>query len=163
MRPFFFQRSTIIDRSHRLWSTNTGHNVFTLSVNQIFTVVNVFTGSRVKREANTCCTIVTGITEYHGLNVNGCTPVARNVVQFTVSNSTSSHPRTEHCTDTCPQLIPRILWNNFTQFFTDSFVLAYQFFQIFGCHICIRSIAFRFFHIFQSFFVQINVCTQNNV
>ena len=163
VRPFFFQRSAVAFGSHRLRRTNTGHNVFTLSVNQIFAVINVFTGSRVAGEANAGSAVIAGIAEDHGLNVNGSTPVARNIVQFTIGNCAGSHPGTEYGTDTGPQLIPRILRNNFAQFLADFFIFFNQFFQIFGRQIGIRLVTFRFFHIFQSFFIEVQISAQNNV
>ena len=163
VRPFFFQRSTVAFGSHRLRRTNTGNNVFTLSIYQIFAVVNVFAGSRVTREANAGSAVVAGITEDHGLNVNGCTPVARNVVQFAVSNGAVNHPGAEYGADAGPQLIPGILRNDFAEFLADFFIFVNQFFQIFGGQIRIGLVAFGFFHIFQSFFIEVQISAQNHV
>ena len=163
IRHQFFQRIAFAFRRHRLRGTNTGHNVFTLGVNQIFAVINVFTGRGVAREADTGSAVIAGITEDHGLYVNGCTPVTRNIVQFAVSNGFLNHPGLEHGADTGPQLFPRILRNDFVQSDTDFFIFFNQFFQIIGSQICIGFIAFGFFHSFQSMFKFIDVGFQNYV
>ena len=163
VRPFFFQRSAVALGSHRLRRTDTGHNVFTLSVNQIFAVVNIFAGSGVAGEAYAGSAVVAGITEDHGLYVNSRTPVARNIVQFTVGNGAVDHPGAENGADAGPQLFPRILRNNFAQFLTDFLIFLNQFFQVFGGQISIRLVALGLFHVFQSFFIKVEVSAQNHV
>ena len=153
IRPQFFQRITLAFRAHRLRGANTGYHIFALSVHKIFAIVLIFTCCRVTREANTCCRVVTGITEHHGLNITSCTPVTRNIVQLTIGDSTSHIPRTEHGADTEPELFPRVLRHNFAQFFTDFFIFGNQFFQIICCQVGIRFIAFSFLHSFQSAFI----------
>ena len=161
--PFFFQRSAVTLRGHRLRRTNTGHNVFTLCINQIFAVVNVFAGRRVTGEANAGSAVIARITKDHGLNVNGCAPVARNVVELAVGNGAVNHPGTKYGADTGPQLFPRILRNNFAQLFADFFIFVNQLFEVFRSQIRIRFVAFGLFHIFQSFFIQIQIGAHNHV
>ena len=161
--PFFFQRSAVTLRGHRLRRTNTGHNVFTLCINQIFAVINIFAGRRVTGEANAGSAVIARITKDHGLNVNGCAPVARNVVELAVGNGAVNHPGTEYGADTGPQLFPRILRNNFAQLFADFFIFVNQLFEVFRSQIRVRFVAFGLFHIFQSFFIQIQIGAHNHV
>ena len=50
--------------------TNTGNNVFTLSICKEFTKQTVSSCSRVTCEGNTCTTVITHVTECHHLYVN---------------------------------------------------------------------------------------------
>ena len=72
----------------RLWCTNTGNNVFTLSIDQVFTVNTFSTCGRVTCESNTCTRCFTHITEYHSLYVNSCSPITRDIIHTTVYDST---------------------------------------------------------------------------
>ena len=163
VRPFFFQGSAVAFRGHRLRRTDTGHNVFTLSIYQIFAVVNVFAGCRVAREAYAGSAVVAGIAEDHGLNVNGRTPVAGDVVEFAIGDRAGSHPGTEYGADAGPQLIPRILRNDFAQFLTDFLIFLNQFFQVFGGQVGVGLVTFSFLHRFESAFVFVQIGAENNV
>ena len=75
-----------------LRSTNTGHNVFTLRVDQVFTVEKVFTCTGITRETHTCSRSITHITEYHSLYIDSRTPFIRYTFHLTVKNSAFIHP-----------------------------------------------------------------------
>ena len=92
------------DFSDLLRSTDTGHNVFTLCINQVFTVEQVFTVTGVTRETYTGSGSFTHITEYHSLNSYGCSPLCRNTFHLAVQDSTFVHPWVKYGTDSTPQL-----------------------------------------------------------
>ena len=76
--------------------TNTGNNVFTLSICKEFTKQTVSSCSRVTCEGNTCTTVITHVTKCHHLYVNSCTPRIWDIVVTTIYVSTWVVPRTEY-------------------------------------------------------------------
>ena len=76
--------------------TNTGNNVFTLSICKEFTKQTVSSCSRVTCEGNTCTTVITHVTECHHLYVNSCTPGIRDIVVTTIYIRTWVVPGTEY-------------------------------------------------------------------
>ena len=92
-----------------LRSTNTGNNILTLCINQIFTIEYVLTISGITAEAYTSSRGVAHVTEYHCHNRYGCTPLVGNTFHLTIQDSTLVHPAAEHSTDGTPQLLDRIV------------------------------------------------------
>ncbi len=90
-----FHRGLALDRTtfrHGLRGPDPGHNVLTLSVNQVFTVENVFTGGGVAGKAHTCCAVIPHVAEHHGLYVNSGAPACGNIVQFAIGVGAWVHP-----------------------------------------------------------------------
>jgi hypothetical protein len=53
-----------------------------------------------------------GVTKYHGLNVNGGTPLGRDIVFTAINNRAVVHPRTENSTRGTAKLLPGIMREN---------------------------------------------------
>ena len=85
---------------------DTGNHVLALSVNEVLTVEDVLTRCGVTREGYTRCRVVTHVTEYHGHNRYGRTPLGGDVVELTIQDGAIVHPRTEHGADSTPKLLP---------------------------------------------------------
>ncbi len=141
-----------------LRSTDTGNNVFTLSVNQIFAIEQVFTVTGIAREANTCCRSISHITEYHCLNGYSSTPFCRNAFHFAVKNSAFVHPTAEYGTNSTPKLFVSVGREVLTGlFFNGSFKAFYQFFKVFYFQFVIQFHTFGFFYLFDNSFKWIDV------
>ena len=87
-----------------LRSTDTGYNIFTLCVDQIFAIKQTLTVTCVTREANTSSRSITHVTEYHGLYAYSSTPFGRNTFHFAVKNGAFVHPTAEYSTNGTPKL-----------------------------------------------------------
>ena len=97
-RPFLFA-DLIVSRpapgafpGYLLWCADTGDNVLTLGVDQIFTVKEVFARGRIAREGHSRGAALAHIAENHGLHVDGCAPVIVKTVHFTVQDGTGGIP-----------------------------------------------------------------------
>ena len=123
-----------------LWCTDTGNNVFTLCVDQIFTIEeSVFTSRWVTGEAYTCTTVITHVTEYHFHDVDCCSPIIRDVVHLTVEDCTVIVPGTEYGFDCSFQLNIWILRECFIQvFFIELLEADCQFLHVFCIHIDVK-------------------------
>ena len=76
---------------------DTRNDILTLSIHQKFAVQLVFTGARITGEGNPGSAVIAHIAKYHHLYVDCRTPASRNIIHFTIENSTRIIPRTEHC------------------------------------------------------------------
>ena len=90
-------------------STNTCYNVLTLCIGQELTEQALLTGSRVTGKCNTGTTVITHVTESHGLYVYSGTPGIRDIVVAAVYVCTGIVPGTEYCLDSAHQLLLRII------------------------------------------------------
>ena len=167
---FFFRDTSAFsptlrtDLSNLLRSTDTSYYVFTLSVDQIFTVEQVFTVTSVAREANTCSRSVTHVTEYHCLYVNSSTPFSRNTFHLTIKDSTFVHPRIEYSADSTPQLFVCIVREVLTSLSLNSCLeLSNEFLQVFNCQFVVQLHALSFLHFFDDSFEWIDVFLVNRL
>ena len=62
-------------------------------------IVFVFASGRIAAEAHASCGIIAGITKHHCLDIDGCAPIARDIVQFAVCDGFLAHPAAEYGTD----------------------------------------------------------------
>ena len=85
-REFLFHFGNV----HRC--TNTGNNVFTLSVCQELTEQTISSCSRVTSEGNTCTTVISHVTECHHLYVYSSTPGIWDIVVTTINVCTRVVP-----------------------------------------------------------------------
>ncbi|EJX10029.1 hypothetical protein EVA_01863 [gut metagenome] len=141
-----------------LRSADTRNHVFTLSVNEPFTVEEVFTCSCVTAEANTCSRSVTHVTEYHGHHGNGSTPFSRNTFHLTVEDSTFVHPAVEYGADGTPELFHRIGWESLARLSEDCFLEENdQLLEVFHFEFVVQLHALFFLHLFDDGFEWVNV------
>ena len=89
-----------------LRSADTGHNVLSLCVDQVFAVEYVLACSGIAAECDTGSGIVTHIAVNHGLYVDGRSPLLGNLVHAAVNDGTLVHPAVEYSADATPQLLP---------------------------------------------------------
>eukprot|EP00438_Fugacium_kawagutii_P021523 Skav233408 [mRNA] locus=scaffold892:134441:141349:+ [translate_table: standard] len=93
-----------------LWSADACHNIFSLSVDQKFTIEFVLASGRIASEGNSGSTVIAHVTEDHGLHVHCCAPPLWDVMQLPVGLCTLIHPGVEDCTNGSPKLLLGILW-----------------------------------------------------
>ena len=117
--------------SDLLRSTDAGNDVFTLSVDKVFTVEKVFTRSSITAESHTCCGVIAHVAIYHGLYVYSGTPFFRNLIHAAIYNRTFIHPAVKYGTYTAPELFPCRFGEIFAGEILDGFLKAnYEFLEI---------------------------------
>ena len=141
-----------------LRGTDTGHNIFTLCVDQIFAIKQILTVTCVTREANTGSRSITHVTEYHGLYAYSSTPFGRNTFHFAVKNGAFVHPAAEYSTNGTPKLFVctgrKILSG---LFFYSNFKAFNQFFKVFHFQFVVELHTFFFLYFFDNFLERIDV------
>ena len=105
---------------------DTRYNVFTLCVYQELTEDLVLTVHRASCKCNAGAGILTGISEYHGLNVYCRSQGCGNVIQLSVQNCSFVIPGTEYRLNRLHQLILRILWELSAQFCFYQFLVSFN-------------------------------------
>ena len=80
----------------------TGNYVFSLCIDEVLSVKDIFAGSSVTSECYTGSRGISHIAEYHSLHVYGSTPFFGNLVHTTVENGAFVHPAVEYGTDSTP-------------------------------------------------------------
>ena len=88
----------------RVRSTDSGNHILALGVDEPLAVELVVAVCRVAGECHTCCRGVTHISEYHGLDIDSCSPVIRNFLDLSVCDGALSVPGLEYATDGAPEL-----------------------------------------------------------
>ena len=112
---------------------DTGYHVFSLSVDEVFAVENVFARSGVAREGHARSRRLAHVTEHHRLYVHGRSPFGGDVVQLAVQDGALVHPAAEYGADSAPELFPRIGREVLARVFLDRGLEAYdQFLQVVG-------------------------------
>ncbi len=99
----------LLHLSDRHRCTNTGNHILTLGILQELTHKFLLAGSWITGKGNTCTTVVTHITECHGLYVYSSTPGVRDIIVTTVYIRTRVVPGTEYGFDRTHQLLFRII------------------------------------------------------
>ena len=113
-------------------SSNSSHHIFTLSIQQVFSVEMVISIGRIPGESNSTSTIQTHIAKDHSLNVTSCSSNFRDVMKFSIGLGTWIRPTFEDCTDGTPELNLWIRRKFFTQLHEDtSLKISHQSLQIF--------------------------------
>ena len=102
-------RQILLQLGDGLRCADTCYDVLTLCIDQVLTVDTLLTGGGVSGEGNASTGGVAHVTEYHGLYVNSCSPIARDIVHTTVNDGTGVVPGTEYCLDSLHELLLGIL------------------------------------------------------
>ena len=97
------------DLSDLLWCADTCNHVLTLCVHKILTVEEVLTVTGIAAEAYTRSRGVTHVTEYHGHDADGSTPLVGDAFHLTIEDGTLVHPAAEHSADSAPKLLNRVV------------------------------------------------------
>ena len=92
-----------------VWRANTRYDIFALGIDQVFTIKQLLAVGGVAGEGDTRGAVVAGITEYHGLYIDGGAPFGGNVIFLTVEDGAIVSPRAEHGADGAPELLHDIL------------------------------------------------------
>ena len=119
-----YVRERFLHLTDWLRCTDTRYNVFALGVYQELTEDLVFTVYRASCECNAGTGILSGISEYHGLNVYCRSQGCGNVIQLSVQDCSFVVPRTEYRLNRLHQLILRILWELSAQFCFYQFLVS---------------------------------------
>ena len=91
-----------------LWCTDPSYYVFALSVDEVFAVEDIFTGTCISAKANTRSRGVSHVAEYHSLDVDSCPPFSRDTFHLAIEDSALVHPAIEDGADSTPELLHRI-------------------------------------------------------
>src|SRR5438270_222830 len=84
---------------------DTGYHVFTLSIEQVFTIELLLASAGIACEGHTSSAIVAHVAEDHTLHIDGGTEGVRNLIEVTVIDSTFVVPRSKDGLDSLAQLL----------------------------------------------------------
>ncbi len=96
---------------------NTGNHIFSLCIDKPFTIELVFACGGITGKGHAGCGMITHIAEYHGLHVNGGTPIVGNTFYASVRDGFFSVPAFENGFDTTFQLSLGIVGKFGSQYF----------------------------------------------
>ncbi len=131
-----------------LWGTDTGHNVLTLCIDEVFSIEDVLAGCCIAREGNAGCGVVAHVAVDHGLHVNGGSPFFGNLVHSAVEDGAFVHPAVEYGADAAPQLIPCAFGEVFAGVVLHcGFEEADEVLEVFNVKFGVDFHAFFFFHL----------------
>ena len=102
----------------------TGHDILTLRIDEVLPVELIFAGAGIPGEGNTRSTVHAHVAKDHRLHIHRRTPLMRDLFDPPVLHRTLTVPTGEHCADTTPQLLERIIRESPTQY------LLYRLFKI---------------------------------
>ena len=85
-----------------------GNDVFTLGIDQEFTVEQIFPGTCVTGEGDAGAAVLAKIAEDHGLDVDRCAPRIRDIVQLAINFGAVVVPALEDRHHGTPELFPGI-------------------------------------------------------
>src|SRR5207253_3786447 len=111
---------------YRMWCPHARHNIFTLCVDEILAVEDLFSARWIPRECYSRRAGVSAITKYHCLHVDRCTPLMRNSVLPAINDCSIIIPGAEHRADSTPKLLARILWKSFASSFLDKLLETFD-------------------------------------
>ena len=153
-----FSPALCADFGDLLWSANTSHHVFTLCVNEILTIEEVFTVTSVTAEANASSRSFAHVTEHHGLHVYSRTPFVGNAFHLTIEDSAFVHPAAEHSAHSAPELFFRISGEVVTRVVFNSLLeTLYEVLEFFYSEILIEVDATDSLHLFDDSFKWVDV------
>ena len=102
-------RKILLQTGDRLRGTDTSNHVLALCIDQIFAVDPLRSGGRISRKGNAGAGGIAHVSEYHGLYVDGGSPVAGDVIHPAVHDGALVVPGTEYGLDRFHELYPGIL------------------------------------------------------
>ncbi len=141
-----------------LRSTDTGYDILALRVDKILAVEYVLACGRITAESHTCCRIVAHVAIYHGLNINGSTPLFRYLVHAAIENSTFVHPAVKHSADATPKLFPCTVGEVFSgKIFYSGFEEFHEILQVFNIQLSVKFDAFFGLDLVHNLLKRINV------
>src|SRR5437667_12197226 len=77
-------RQVLLQASNFRGSTNTGHHILALRIEQVFTIELLLARARVAGKGHTGAAIAAHIAEDHALYIDGSAKVMRNLVEVTI-------------------------------------------------------------------------------
>ncbi len=105
---------------------DTGHHIFSLGVDQPFSVEVIVAGSRVAGEGDSRCAIIAHIAKDHGLDIHSRSPVIREPFNPAVGHGTLAKPRQKDRIDGPPKLFHGIIRERFAKYFSYCFLKFYR-------------------------------------
>src|SRR5579863_7898076 len=81
------------------WCADTGNDIFSLCVEQIFAIYALLTSGGVARKSNASAAIVAHVAKDHALYIDGGTEIVGNFVEVAVINGAFVVPRGENGLD----------------------------------------------------------------
>ena len=148
----------------RLRSTDTGHHILALGIDQEFAVEVLLAGGGIAGKGNAGGAVIAHVAEDHRLHVDRGAPVRRNVVEFAVHDGPVVHPGTKDRANRAPQKFHRIARELLPQCFLVFFLEQNnQLFQIFRIQFRIGLHALGLLAFFKNVFQQIAIHAHNHV
>ena len=77
----------------RFWGAYSGDNILALSINEVFTIEDVFASSGIAGEGHTGAGGLARVTEYHGLDVDCRSPLGWDAILGTIDFGAVIVPR----------------------------------------------------------------------
>ncbi len=102
-------RHSLLEGSDGLRSTDTSHDVFALSVEEILAIELLLASGRIAGERNAGAAGLAHVAEHHALDVDSSAPVAGDVVHTTIVDCAGVIPAAEHGLDSFHELYAGIL------------------------------------------------------
>jgi len=131
---------------NRLRGADAGHDVFSLGIEQIFAIQDVFAGGGVTAESHTGSGVFAHVAKDHLLDVDGCSPFVGDIVQTTIGIGPRIVPWTENGLNGFDQLDFGILREiDALDFFVFRFVRFDDGFEVFSGQFGVLFDAFQFF------------------
>ncbi len=119
------------------------YHILALSVDEVFTVKHLLTGSSVTAECHACSRIFAHVAVNHSLDIDGSTPLFGYLVHAAINDRTLVHPAVKHSADSTPELFPGAVGEIFSGVFLDSLFKQYnKFLEILHIKLCIELHAF---------------------
>ena len=126
----------------RVGGTDTSNDIFTLGVDQPFTVELVVASGRVTGECHAGSRAFAHVTEHHGLHVDGSTPVIRNTFDTAIGDGLLTVPALEHGLDATFELGLGVVRELSAQHFLDTdFEVFSQLLELFGLQLGVALVA----------------------
>ena len=137
---------------------NAGNDVFALCIDKIFTVEDVLARSSVAGKTYACSRRASHISEHHGHNRYGCTPLLRDSFHFAVQNCALIHPAVKHCTNCAPELIDGVFREIGPRLLLDSLLEKRdKLFQLVHVHFVIQNYSALSLYLINDSFKRIDV------
>ncbi len=109
----------LLQLSDGLGRSNPGDHVFTLSVNEEFSVKDLFPGGGIASKSHPGSGVFPGIPEDHRLNIDGGAPLGRDAVLAAIDNRAVVHPGSKDRTHGPLELFPGVVREGFSRSFLD--------------------------------------------
>ena len=129
----------LLEKSDRLGGADARHDVFALGIDEVFAVKFFYAICRIAGECDAGSRFLTGVSEDHRLNVDGCAPCGGDAVFAAIDNCPIVHPRPEDSANGAFELVPGTCGKRLAGAFLDESLEAlHEFLLIFCGQLAVR-------------------------